>query len=479
MIVYPWLFASSTSDPIELTNPTNPNLETLSYCSSSPADVDAAIGVAASAAELLRGTTALSRSKILIDIAKSLRIQAEQLANSMTSELGKPHADGLGEVENAAAVFEYFSALLLTRVSSFARSINSADDLMTLRSPLGVIAAIAPWNFPINIASVKIAPALAFGNAVVLKPSPQATRTTQIFVDAMYKAGLPAGAVSVVQGAGAEVPERLIRDSRISAVTFTGSTSVGRQIMVLAAERNIRAQCEMGGKNAAVVLADADLPRAVNLIVDGAFRLAGQRCTATSRVIVEQSIYDEFRRLLIEATKNVVVGDPTTAGILVGPLVNADRIGSVEQAVLNAIADGGRVLTGGNRYSAEALPGYFYPPTVIEIGLDSPAAQSEIFGPVITLHSVEGIDEAIAAVNNSDYGLTAAICTSNIESSLRFVNEVEAGAVSVNGSTAGWQYQQAFGGWKNSGAGIPEQGPEAELFFTRQKTARFHHTIAR
>ena len=476
---YSWLFASSKSNQIELTDPTNPNSSHLIYNSSSPADVDAAISAAGSAAELFRATTALSRSRMLMAIAKSLRNQAEELASSMMSELGKPRVDGLGEVENAAAIFEYFSALLVTRVSSFSRSISSKDDLITLRSPLGVIAAITPWNFPVNIASVKIAPALAFGNVVVLKPSPQATRTTQLFVEAIYLAGLPEGVLTVVQGAGAEVPEHLIRDKRISAVTFTGSTFVGRKIMVQAAEQNIRAQCEMGGKNAAVVLADADLPSAVNLIVDGAFRLAGQRCTATSRVIVEKSIYGEFCRLLIDATKNVVVGDPANGEALLGPLVNADRLVSVEQVVLNAVADGGRVLTGGKRFNAEALPGYFYEPTIIEIGLESEAAQGEIFGPVITLHSVEGIDEAIAAVNRSDYGLSAAICTSNIESALRFVNEVQAGAVSVNGSTAGWQYQQAFGGWKNSGAGIPEQGPEAEFFFTRQKTARFHHTIAR
>lgn len=468
----PWLFASAEDEPIELVNPTHPNLEKQRYNSSNATDVDNAIGAAVVAGEQWRSTPALARGKMLASIADSLRESSERLAASMTEELGKPHADGIGEVQNAAAVFDYYSALLITQSTSVKQAVSSTDQLLTLRAPLGVVAAITPWNFPINIASVKGAPALAFGNTVVLKPSPLATATTQLFLEVVYATGLPTGVLSLVQGDGPRVPEQLIRDPRTAAVSFTGSTRVGRQVLALAAENKTKVQCEMGGKNPAVVLADADLPSAVKLIVDGAYRFAGQRCTATSRVIVEEPVYDEFRRLLVEATEAVEVGDPATSSALVGPLVNAASIEFVGQAVKQAVSEGGKVLAGGESARTDALPGYFYRPTIIETDLKSTAALTEIFGPVITLHKVIDFDAAIAATNATEYGLCAAINTSNLDSALRFADEAEVGAVAVNGTTAGWQYQAAFGGWKDSGAGAPEQGPEAELFFTRQKTVR-------
>jgi aldehyde dehydrogenase (NAD+) len=389
----------------------------------------------------------------------------------MLSELGKPLADGLGEVANAANVFDYYAAILITGTNPTSRSISSNDQLMTMRFPLGVIAAITPWNFPINLGAVKLAPAFAFGNAVVLKPSPQAVRSSQGLSDAVYAAGgVPQGLISLVHGTGGSVAEQLIRHKHIAAVTFTGSTAVGRQIMASAARENIKAQCEMGGNNAAVILADTDIPRAVSLVVDGAFRLAGQRCTATSRVIVERSIYTEFRRQLVEATRAVRFGDPVIEDVLVGPLISSAAIDAVERSVVAAVAEGATVLTGGSR--ASDATGHVFEPTILEVAPDAAIARTEVFGPVLTIHPAEDLAEAIELVNASPYGLTAAICTSSIASAQRFVDQAEAGAVSVNGSTAGWQYQNAFGGWKDSGAGIPEQGPEAELFYTRQKTVR-------
>jgi acyl-CoA reductase-like NAD-dependent aldehyde dehydrogenase len=467
-----WEFASDHDAVITLANPARPT-QVVTHPTSTASDIDAAVAAARAVQGDWSRLPALRRAESLNRIAQSLRSRADALARSMLLELGKPLADGLGEVANAANVFDYYAAVLVTRADDTSRSIGSSDQLATRRYPLGVVAAITPWNFPVNIAAVKLAPALAFGNAVVLKPSPQAVASTQALVDAIFEAGaLPDGLIGLVHGAGAFAAEHLIRHEHVAGVTFTGSTAVGRRIMVLAAEQNIPAQCEMGGNNAAIVLADADLARAVSLVVDGAFRLAGQRCTATSRVIVEQAVYPEFLEQLLAATRDLQVGDPARPGVLVGPLVNADSLRAVERAVEAAVGAGAAELAGVSR--ATDLPGdaYFYPPTILELGPGTTVGHEEVFGPVLTIQPAADLAEAIAIANDSPYGLAAAICTTSIAAAQRFVDEVEAGAVSVNGSTAGWQYQQAFGGWKDSGAGIPEQGASAELFFTRQKTVR-------
>jgi acyl-CoA reductase-like NAD-dependent aldehyde dehydrogenase len=465
-----WEFATDMDAAIELVNPARPT-ETASYPSSSRADVDAAVASAAGALAEWSALNRLARSHALMAIGRSLRQHADELADAMLAEIGKPLTDGLGEVGNAANLFDYYAALLVTGTDPTSRSISSGDQLMTRRYPLGVVAAITPWNFPVNLAAVKIAPALAFGNAVVLKPSPQAVRSSRAVLDAITAGEvLPDGLVTLVLGGGGAVAEQLIRHERISAVTFTGSTAVGRQIMVLAAQANIPAQCEMGGNNAAVILADAELDRAVALVTDGAFRMSGQRCTATSRVIVERSVYDEVRSRLIDSTKSVRHGDPGNADVLVGPLVNSGALETVERQVGAAVAAGATVLTGGKRPGDS--PGYVYEPTILEVPVGTTISPDEIFGPVLTLYVAEDLGEAIDLVNASPYGLTAAIATSSIASAHRFMDEAEAGAVSVNGTTAGWQYQYGFGGWKDSGAGVPEQGPDAELFYTRQKTLR-------
>jgi acyl-CoA reductase-like NAD-dependent aldehyde dehydrogenase len=465
-----WEFASDADAAIELVNPARPTKKA-TYASSSPADVDAAVAAAAAALAEWSARNRLARSQALVAIGRSLRERADQLASAMLDEIGKPLADGLGEVGNAANLFDYYAALLVTVTDPTSRSISSGDQLMTRRYPLGIVAAITPWNFPVNLAAVKIAPALAFGNAVVLKPSPQAVRSSRAVLEAIAAAGvLPEGLVTLVLGGGGAVAEQLIRHEHVSAVTFTGSTAVGRQIMVLAAQANIPAQCEMGGNNAVVILADADLDRAVALVTDGAYRMAGQRCTATSRVIVERAVYDEVRSRLIDTTKAVRHGDPGNTDVLVGPLVNAGALETVERQVEAAVAAGATALVGGKR-SSDSL-GYVYEPTILEVPAAATIAPDEIFGPVLTLYAAQDLDEAIDLVNASPYGLTAAISTSNITAAQRFMDEAEVGAVSVNGTTAGWQYQYGFGGWKDSGAGVPEQGPDAELFYTRPKTLR-------
>lgn len=472
MSTRPWDHASDSNAPIELVNPARPS-ERTSHPSSTADDIDRAVDAAHGAQPAWARTTPMQRAQALNRLAAALRSHTDDLAQHMLVELGKPLADGRGEVANAANVFDYYASVLTTRSDQTSSALASADQLATRRFPLGVVAAITPWNFPVNLAAVKLAPALAFGNAVVLKPSPNATATTRAMFDALYESdAVPAGLLGLVHGEGAFAAERLIGHEHISGISFTGSTAVGRRIMALAAERNIPSQCEMGGNNPLLVLADADLDTAVSLTVDGAYRLAGQRCTATSRVIVEDSVYDEFTRRLLVAVEAVRVGDPIDDGVLVGPLVSEASLRSVAEAVDAYVAAGATVHIGGGPASSEPTAGFVYRPTVLELPQDTEAPQEEIFGPVLFLHRVRGLDEAIAAANATPYGLAAAVCTRDIAAAHRVIDEVEAGAVSVNGSTAAWPYQQAFGGWKSSGAGIPELGPGVEQFFTRQKTVR-------
>ncbi len=396
----------------------------------------------------------------------------EDLATLFTREEGKPIREARAEVARAAAIFGYFAGETTRLAGETLPSGRPEVFLYTLREPLGVAGLITPWNFPIAIPAWKIAPALACGNTVVFKPATQAAIIGLELVEALEHAGLPSGVLNTVVGPGTEVGEALVRDQTVVAVSFTGSTTAGLNVYDAAARRGARAQCEMGGKNPLIVLADADLDQAVSLAVEGAFSGSGQKCTATSRLVVERPVIDDFVSRLIERTSSLRVGSGLDPDVDVGPLVDERQLQTVLNFVAAGIADGATLVCGGKRLSGGAYDhGYFVAPTVFSGAQpEMTIAQEEIFGPVVTVLAAEDFVDAVRLANNTRYGLSAGIVTKDLSKALRFVRGVEAGLVTVNLPTVGVEFQAPFGGMKASGTGFKEQGRAALEFYTHTKT---------
>jgi aldehyde dehydrogenase (NAD+) len=343
----------------------------------------------------------------------------------------------------------------------------------TLREPLGVVALITPWNFPAAIPLWKAAPALAFGNTVVLKPSEQSPVMALMLAEAAQAAGLPAGVFNVLLGTGQGVGEALLRSPEVRGVSFTGSAGVGARVAAIAAERNIRYQTEMGGKNVVLVMPDADLDLAARLTAAGAMRYAGQKCTATSRVVVARQVEGAFLGKLRAEVDALVLGPVTDPAAVVGPVISAasrERIRAAVSAAKGETVRGGRVGEG------EAFRhGFFVEPTIVQ-GVDpgAPLAQEELFGPVLAVMSVDGLDDALSVANRSRYGLSASLFTKDIGSALRYMNQIEVGLVRINGDTTGVDPHAPFGGMKGSSSGSREQGTAAREFYTETKTIQVH-----
>lgn len=431
--------------------------------------VDAAVHAAVSWA----GTSTLVRGAFLRLVAERLRASADAIGATLTRETGKPLAEAVAEVNGAAAIFDYFASADgwydEGRVASTRRPGKRL--LLTRREPLGPVSVITPWNFPISNPALKIAAAVAAGNSVVWKPSQWASGTAFALWQAFVDAGAPDGLLSIVLGEG-DVGEALVGDNRIRAVSFTGSTRVGRLVGRQAAERGIPAQLELGGKNAAIVLADADLARAAADVASGAFGYSGQKCTATSRVIVDRSVAEAFTARLIAAVSCMPLGDPAVPETVIGPIVDRRQLDSHVKYVELAREAGAEILIGGHTTSGPSGRGLYLEPTVIR-GLPSEhaVAREEIFGPVLVLFEVAGLDEAIAAANDSDYGLSTSVFTASLASAMTAVERLECGVVKVNEPSPGLETHIPVGGWKASGTGHPELGPTALDFFTRSKTA--------
>ena len=343
----------------------------------------------------------------------------------------------------------------------------------TLREPLGVVALITPWNFPLAIPLWKAAPALAFGNTVVLKPSEQAPWVAILLAETAHAAGLPAGVFNVLLGGGPDVGEALLRAPEVRGVSFTGSAAVGARVAAIAAERNIRYQTEMGGKNVVLVMPDADLDLAAKLTAAGAMRYAGQKCTATSRAVVARQVEDAFLDKLKAQVDGMMLGPVTDPAAVVGPVISAasrDRIWSALASTKGEVVCGGSERTG-----VTFLRGFFVTPTVVR-GVDpgAPLAQEELFGPVLAVLSVDGLDEALAVANRSRYGLSASLFTRDIGAALRYIQQIDVGLVRINGDTTGVDPHAPFGGMKGSSSGSREQGSAAREFYTETKTVQVH-----
>lgn len=463
---------SSSGKTIENRNPARVDDLIGRFASASAEDTRRAIEAAAEARRVWARTSPIERANILYRASELLAARAEDVGRELTREEGKTVAEGIGETRRAVAILRYFAGEVQQPDGEHYPSANPNTLLFTMREPIGVVGIITPWNFPIAIPAWKIAPAIAFGNTVVFKPASLTPLCAVRLVEVLEEAGLPKGVVNLVTGGGSEVGDVIVNDERVEAISFTGSNAVGNQIKKDVAERGAKVQLEMGGKNPAIVMADADLDHAVAEVIKGAMMSTGQKCTATSRAIVDRRLLDEVTERITQRAASLTVGDPSQDGVTMGPLIDekaAERVlGDIEKS-----RDGARLAVGGGRPSG-VPEGHFVEPTVFtDVDPDSYLAQEELFGPVLGVIPVDGLEEAVAVANQVRYGLSASIFTRDIGKALAFIREVEAGIVHVNSETAGAEPQVPFGGYKGSSSYSREQGKAAREFFTQVKTVYF------
>jgi aldehyde dehydrogenase (NAD+) len=445
---------------------------------STPDDARRAVAAAKAAFPAWRDTPAPVRGRILFEAWRLMEAEQENVARLLTREEGKTVKESLGELKRTVNVLEYVAGEGRRMPGETLPSELPKNFCYTVRQPLGVVACITPWNFPVCIPVWKIAPALVAGNTVVFKPATLTPETASAMVAIFERAGLPRGVLNMVMGSGAAVGNTLMEHPDVRAVSFTGSNEVGAQIYGRAAQRMIRAQCEMGGKNPLVVMADADLDVAADSAAQGAFGSTGQRCTATSRVIVEEPVADAFVEKLAERAQRLKVGNGLTAGIDMGPAVDKSQLETDIKYIEIGREEGARLVCGGGRPSgADFEHGYFVEPTVFDgVTTSMRIAQEEIFGPVVCVIRARGFEEALEAANAVRYGLSSAIFTSDTHTVFRFIDGIEAGIVHVNSGTPGGEAQLPFGGMKDTGVGPREQGSNAVEFFTEVKTVYVDYT---
>jgi acyl-CoA reductase-like NAD-dependent aldehyde dehydrogenase len=449
-------------------NPAAPDEHVATVALASSEIAAEAVEAAAAAFAAWRDTPPPARGDVLRRAADLVDERAETIGRDLAREEGKTLVEGVGETRRAAAILRYYAGQTLEPDGETYPSHSALTFLYARREPLGVVTAITPWNFPIAIPAWKIAPALAYGNTVVWKPAEIVPLTSTHLATALVDAGLPAGTLNLVLGRGSVVGDTLVTHERVDAVTFTGSNPVGRAIELKATEGGKKVQLELGGKNPAVVLADADLELAAEQVARGAFLSAGQKCTATSRVIVERGVFEELGDRVAELARSWPVGDPLDERTKVGPLASKAQLDTVSGYLDVAERDSARVLAGGGRPEGG---GYFVEPTVLaDLPATSRVVREEIFGPVAALLPASSYEEAVALANDTPFGLTAALFTRDLGKALRFSRDIRAGVVKVNQESAGLEFQVPFGGMRQSSSGSREQGKVARDFFTQWKT---------
>jgi alpha-ketoglutaric semialdehyde dehydrogenase len=462
-----WVPASS-GETYTKTNPMRPSETVGEFSASTADDADAAV---AAAADAFAGWAALPMAKrgaYLNAAAAALEGRAEEIAHDMSTEMGKPLREARGETARASQILRYAASEAFRPVGEhFEQSLTGAQ-VSTRRRPLGVVALITPWNFPIAIPVWKLAPALVYGNTVVLKLAYEAPRTGLHVAEAFAEADLPAGVLNILTGRGSTVGAALVEDRRVRAISFTGSVATGHGVRDAATKAGKRVQLELGGHNPMIVMADADLDRAVEAAYAGAFWSAGQKCTATRRIYAQSPVYDAFREKLLARIERGRVGDPLDPEVEVGPIVNESQFDEIVAAIERGKEQGGSLIAGGERADGEA---YLIPPTVFEgVADDAFLSCEEVFGPVTSLYRFDDLDEAMRRANAVEFGLSAAIFTSSLATATRFGDEAQAGLVHVNSQTAGAEVHVPFGGIKSSGFGPHEQGRAAIEFYTEVVT---------
>jgi acyl-CoA reductase-like NAD-dependent aldehyde dehydrogenase len=461
-----WVPADS-GEVYEVTNPANPSEVLGTTPKSGAEETERAIEAAASALPGWKATLPSERGAILSRAADLIESRTDELAQLMAREVGKPMPESRAEVIRAATIFRFYGSEGWRMPGIMPPSTRPGIEISSVREPLGVVALITPWNFPLAIPAWKLAPALICGNTVVIKPATDASLNAAALVRNLAEAGLPDGVLNMVTGSGGTVGDAMVTDPRVKAVSFTGSTPVGLGIQERAVGKKV--QLEMGGKNPYLVMEDADLADAAQKVSYGAFGYAGQKCTASSRAIVVESVYDEFLEELKRATESMKFGDPLDEEVLVGPVVNESQYESILDALETARGEGRVVLEGGATGSAE--DGYYISPAIVaDVDNKSETAQEEIFGPVLAVVKAHDFEDAVELANDTRYGLTAGIATRSLRYAHEFLARSETGLVNVNVPTAGLEFQVPFGGVKESGVGPREQGPAAIDFYSSWKT---------
>jgi acyl-CoA reductase-like NAD-dependent aldehyde dehydrogenase len=425
-----------------------------------------------------RNTPAPVRGQLLYRVQRRMEERKEEIANALTREEGKTLGEARGEVQRAINVIEFFAGEARRITGDTIPSELPHNFCYTVKQPVGPVAIITPWNFPIAIPVWKMAPALVSGNTVVFKPASLTPLTAALIVEVFEECGIPPGALNLVFGGGREVGDTIVKHPAIQAVSFTGSNDVGTGLYSAAAARGIKCQCEMGGKNPIVVLADADLELAVESTVQGAFGSTGQRCTATSRAVVEQSIANEFVERLHARAASLVVGNGLDPKTNVGPSVDDKQLDTVLEYIGIAQSEGAKLVAGGARLKDGGLDrGFFVAPTIFDdVDANMRVAQEEIFGPVLSVIRAPDTRAALEIANGVRFGLSASIYTNDVASMFRFVDQLEAGIIHVNSPTVGGEAHIPFGGMKATGVGLREMGSVAIDFYTELKVVYVDYT---
>lgn len=466
-----WTVSSSNETFVDR-NPADRDDEIASFQLSTGDDVDRAVEAAHTAVDEWAGTPAPERGRHLSRVADELEAREDELTETLVREEGKARPESRGEVGRAIDIFDYYGAKARDLGGTVKSASGRRQNLYTVAEPVGVAALITPWNYPIAIPAWKLAPALAAGNAAVLKPATLAPEISRLLVECVVDAGVPDGVVNYITGSGSEVGDALVGHNDVDAVSFTGSAAVGDAVYQRAAEDQKRVQLEMGGKNPTIVTESADVEEAAEIVASGAFGVTGQACTACSRAIVHESVHGEFLEAAVEAAESIRVGPGLEDGEM-GPQVSEGEFESTLKYVDVAKREGATLETGGGQPEhGRCEEGYFVEPTVFsDVDPEMRIAQEEVFGPVLSVLSVENFEEAIDVANDVEYGLSASIVTNDHAEANRFVDEIGAGVVKVNEKTTGLELHVPFGGMKaSSSETFREQGDAGLEFYTITKT---------
>ena len=465
-----WIAAANAAPDI---NPSDLSDVVGEYARASAADADMAVAAAKAAFPAFARTTPQARADALKTIGDEIIARRDELGRLLSREEGKPLADGVAEVVRAGQIFSFFAGEALRLVGEKVASTRPGVTVEITREPVGVVSLITPWNFPIAIPAWKIAPALAYGNCVVFKPADLVSATAHALSEIIARAGLPAGAFNLVMGRRAEVGDVLLSHDDVAAVSFTGSVATGRKVAeaAVAAPKMKKLQLEMGGKNPLVVLDDADLALAVEAAANGAFYQTGQRCTASSRLIVTAGIHDRFVEALTAKTKALMVDDALKPGTQIGPVADESQLDQDLRYLAIGKDEGAKLHWGGERLNRDKQGFYLQPALFVGVDNAMRIAREEIFGPVAAVIRVRDYEEALAVANDTPYGLSSGIFTTSLKHATHFQHNSEAGMVMVNVPTAGVDYHVPFGGRKASSYGPREQGRHAVEFYTSVKTS--------
>ena len=461
----------TTSHGLDNVNPSDTSDIIACYAQAGRAETQAAIDAAVNAAPAWAVSTPQKRHDILKRAGDEIMARRDEIGRLLAREEGKTLAEGIAETTRAAQIFDYFAGEALRQTGDKLASVRAGVEIDVTREPVGVVGIVTPWNYPIAIPAWKIAPALCFGNAVVMKPAELVPGSAWELADILSRAGTPHGVFNLLIGPGSVVGQALLDDPRVDALSFTGSVATGRRVGETCMKHLRKVQLEMGGKNPLVVLDDADLDVAVNCAVDGSFYSTGQRCTASSRLIVTENIHNRFVEALVERIRALKVDDALADGTEIGPVVDENQLNQDLDYVAIARGEGGNVRVGGEALERAKRGFYFAPALITDTTPAMRINREEVFGPVASVIRVRDAEEALHVGNDTEFGLCAGVCTTSLKHSAHFRRHLQAGMVMVNLPTAGVDYHVPFGGGKGSSYGPREQGAYAKEFFTTVKTA--------